>query len=54
MGHTVFQINEVDDTVSQNALCSSFWQVRLVLIIFTSLNHCKCPLGYLEDTVEII
>ena len=49
--YAVFHINQIKDTISQNVLCSFFWQDSLILIIFTSLNHSKCTLEYPEDTL---
>lgn len=47
--YTVFHINQIKDTVSQNVLYSFCLQVSLILIIFTSLNHSECTLEYRED-----
>lgn len=49
--YTVFHINQIKNTVSENVLCSFFWQVGLILIMFTLLNHSKYPLEYPKDTL---
>lgn len=50
VGYAGFHINQIKDTTSQNVLCAFFWQVSLILIIFTALNHSKCALEYPDDT----